>query len=127
MSTYFGVQQIWADGTVLMQTTSPYINYPEDVDPTVLGEGSVTGLGMDASVARQMAQSIDWTSTMLLPIPRDFASYQQVVADGAPVWPLFHLDTSTESAVMWQQGGIVYILSGPTDVDSLISLGNRLR
>ena len=117
-----GVSQVWADGTNLMQTASPVVNYPADVDPTVLGEAMLRVLGMDAEVARQMAQTIDWASTMLLPIPRDLASYQQVVIDGAPGVAITPLDGSSATTIMWQKGGMIYVLSGPTTVEGLLNL-----
>jgi hypothetical protein len=121
VSTSPGVAQVWADGTNLMQTASPTVNYPADVDPTVLGEAMLRVLGMDADAARQMAQTIDWASTMLLPIPRDLATYQQVVVNGAPGVAITPLDGSSETAVMWQKGGMLYVLSGPTSVEGLLN------
>ncbi len=127
MSVSPSVQQVWADGTILVQTASPYVNYPEDVDPAVLGEALLRVLGMDADAARQMARSIDWTSTMLLPIPREFATYQQVGVDGVPGVAIMPLDGSSEAAIMWQKGGTVFVLSGPAGMDGLISLANNLQ
>lgn len=121
------VQQVWADGTMLMQTASPYVNYPEGVDPAILGEAMLRVLGMDADSAQQMARSIDWTSTMLLPIPREFASYRQVGVDGTGGVAITPLDGSSEAALMWQKGGMVYVLSGPTSVEGLISLADGMR
>lgn len=127
ISAFPGVQQVWADGTILMQTASPYVNYPEDVEPAILGQALLQVLGMDADAARQMAQSIDWTSTMLLPIPREFATYQQVTVDGVPGVAITPVDGSSDAAVMWQKGGTVYVLSGPAGLDNLVSQADTLR
>lgn len=127
MTAFPSVQQVWADGTVLVQTASPYVNYPADVDPAVLGEALLRVLGMDADAARQMAQTIDWTSTMLLPIPQEFATYQQVTVDGVPGVAIIPVDGSAEAALMWQKGGTVYVLSGPAGVDRLVDFANFLQ
>jgi hypothetical protein len=127
MTAFPSVQQVWADGTVLVQTASPYVNYPADVDPAVLGEALLRVLGMDADAARQMAQTIDWTSTMLLPIPQQFATYQQVTVDGVPGVAIIPVDGSSEAALMWQKGGTVYVLSGPAGVDRLVDFANFLQ
>lgn len=127
VNVYPSVQQVFVNGTTLMQTPSPEVNYPEDVDPTVLGEALLQVLGMDADSARQMAQSIDWTSTMLLPIPREFATYSQIDVDGASGVAITPVDGSSEAAVMWQKGGTVFVLSGPFGVGELISVANSLR
>lgn len=121
------VQQVWSDGTVLMQTASPYVNYPADVDPAVLGEALLRMLGMDPAAARLMAQNIDWTSTMLLPIPREFATYQQIAVDGAPGVAIIPVDGSSESAILWQKSGTVYVLSGPLGAEGLLLLADNLR
>lgn len=127
MTAFPSVQQVWADGTVLVQTASPYVNYPADVDPAVMGEALLRILGMDADAARQMAQTIDWTSTMLLPIPQEFATYQQVTVDGVPGVAIIPVDGSSEAALMWQKGGTVYVLSGPAGVDRLVDFANFLQ
>lgn len=114
------VQQVFADGLVFMQGRSPYVNYPADADPTVLGEALLRVLGMDPDAAHQMAASIDWTSTMLLPIPQEFATYSQVRVDGTDGIAITPVDGTSEAAVLWQKDGMVYVLSGPFSVDVLL-------
>lgn len=121
------VQQLWPDGVILMQTASPVVAYPDDVDPTALGEALLQVLGLDAAAARQVAQSIDWTSTLLLPIPSEVATYRDVFVDGVVGVALTPLDGSAENSVMWQRNGIVHVLSGPLSVEQLVEFGDRLR
>lgn len=121
------VQQIWTDQAMLMQTQSPYVAYPDDVDPAVLGQALLQVLGVDAVAAQQIAQTIDWTSTLLLPFPQDLATYQEVTVDGGPGVALLPLDGSDQTTVMWQRDGMVNMLAANMSLDELLSLANTLR
>lgn len=128
VNVFPSVQQIWtAEGVMLMQTQSPYVAYPENVDPSVLGEALLQVLGVDPVAAEQIAQSIDWTSTLLLPFPQDLATYQEVTVDGVPGVALLPLDSSKGTAVMWQKDGTVFMLNGDMGLDELLALANTLR
>jgi hypothetical protein len=121
------VQQLNADGLLLVQTPSPDVTYPSDVDPTVLGEALLRVLGTDPDAARRLAQSIDWTSTMLLPIPQTMGAYREVSVDGVTGVALEPFDSDSDHAVIWQKGGMVYVLSGPAFIEDLIKQANRLQ
>lgn len=121
------VQQIWSDRAMLMQTQSPYVAYPEDVDPALLGQALLQVLGVDPVAAQQIAQTIDWTSTLLLPFPQDLATYQEVTVDGGPGVALLPLDGSNQTTVMWQRDGMVNMLAADMGLDELLSLANTLR
>lgn len=124
---YKAVQQLLSDGTMLMQTASPDVNYPDDVDPTVLGEALLQVLGSDPATAHRMAQSIDWTSTLLLPIPQDLGSYSEVSIHGITGVALAPFDPNEDPAVIWQKDGMVYMMTGPVLIEDLIAHANRLQ
>jgi hypothetical protein len=127
VTVFAGVQQQWADGTMLMQTASPEVDYPDDVDPTVLGEALLQVLGLNEDEASRLARSIDWTSTVLLPVPQDFASFNEVLVDGVSGLALNSVNGSG-SALLWQKDGVVYLLLGPdTTADNLVDLANLLQ
>lgn len=127
VTVFAGVQQQWADGTMLMQTASPEVDYPDDVDPTVLGEALLQVLGLNEDEASRLARSIDWTSTVLLPVPQDFASFNEVLVDGVSGLALNSVNGSG-SALLWQKDGMVYLLLGPdTAADNLVDLANLLQ
>ena len=123
---YAGVQQQWLDGTMFMQTPSPVVEYPDDVDTTVLGEALLQVLGLNDDEAARLARSIDWTSTLLLPIPQDFASFNEVTVDGVSGLALNSL-AGDGSALFWQKSGTVYLLIGADqNTEDLISLAGTL-
>jgi hypothetical protein len=127
VAVYPSVQQLYSDGLQLMQTSSPTVNYPEDVDPTVLGEALLQVLGVESEAAHQIAQSIDWTGTLLLPIPRDLATYREVTVNGVMGVALEPFNADEDPAIMWQKDGQIFMITGPMSTDELIRQANRLR
>lgn len=107
------VEQTWTGGTFFIQTTSPLVDYPDDVNPVVLGEALLQLLGMTDGEARRLASSIDWTSTLLLPIPQDFATFSEAQVDNTSGLVLQSLNGSG-SALMWQKDGMVYLIASDT-------------
>lgn len=114
-----GVLQIWEDSSgqhelSLMQIPSPTVDGPEDVDIEQLGKAMLMLLGMSESEAERMSQEIDWTSTLVLPIPQDLASVREVQVDGT-TGLLFDAENqggneATGGALMWQKNGIVHVV-----------------
>lgn len=126
VSVYPGVAQNWSDGTSLMQTPSPVLDYPDDMEPTVLGEALLQVLGLNTEEAHDLAQSIDWTSTLLLPIPRDAATFSAVTVDGVNGMALSSL-TSEDNVLLWQKEGRIYLLTGKMPMDNLLELADSLQ
>ena len=123
---YQAVQQLFRDGYTLMQTQSPEISYPPGVDPTLLGEAVLQVLGMDADSARRTAGTIDWTSTLLLPIPQEMGTYREVTISGGPGVLIEPINPDEDPAVMWQRDGILYMLTGPVFSEDLIQQANAV-
>ncbi len=117
----------WAENNVtLIQSKSPIVEYPEGVDPTALGKALLQVLGMSEPEASRLAASIDWSSTLIFPIPQDAANFQEVTVNGASGLALSSLDNS-HSAIMWQENGVVYMLNGDMTVRELNRIANSVR
>jgi len=104
-----------------MQAESPLVEYPDDIDPTVLGEALLQVLGTEPREAHRIANSIDWASTLLLPIPNEIVTFSEVIVDGVNGVALEPLDGEGGS-LLWQKDGKMYMLSGQGSVDELLSL-----
>lgn len=126
VEVFAGVQQQWADGMMLMQTASPEVNYPDDVNPTILGEALLQVLGLNADEARRLAQNIDWTSTLLLPIPRNAATFNEVSINGGSGLALNSLD-GQQNGLIWQAEETLFVLAGPHETQALLRMSNSLR
>jgi hypothetical protein len=124
VTVYPAVSQQW-DDVVLLQSPSPLVEYPDDVDTVALGEALLQILGMDSRQARRLARSIDWTNTLLLPIPENVATFTEVQVDGVTGIALSSLN-GRDVALMWQKDGVVFILSGG-NVAELIEIADSLQ
>ncbi len=118
VAIYPAVHQSWPDGLALMQSRSPLIDYPDDVDPNVLGQALLQMLGMSQGEARRLSAGIDWSSTLLLPVPENVATFSEVTVNGASGLALSSLE-GDENSLMWQQDGALFVLRGPHDVSTL--------
>lgn len=123
VTIYSAVSQQWED-IVLMQTPSPLVEYPEDVDTVALGEALLRVLGMDARQARRLARSIDWTNTVLLPVPENAASFSEIEVDGVSGIALASIN-GRDAAIMWQKDGVVFVLSGQ-NISNLVTVADSL-
>jgi hypothetical protein len=119
--------QAWQDaGITLIQTDSPLIAYPADVDPELLGGALLQLLGMSEAEASRLSASIDWTNTLLMPIPTEFATFSEVTIDGASGLALSSLD-GAHSSLMWEKAGRLYFLEGQGTVRELVRVAGSLR
>ncbi|MCO5193824.1 MAG: hypothetical protein M9930_11155 [Anaerolineae bacterium] len=111
----------------LLQTPVPDVNYPDDVDPTVIGEAALRFLGMDDDEAYRLAHNIDWTNTLVMPVPTELASFSEVKVGDTTGIAVEALD-SDGSMIMWQSYGMVYMLTGTGDYtsDALLTIANTI-
>lgn len=98
------------------QMPSPTVTLPPGVDPVRLGELFLQFLGVPAEDAQRLAATIDWGSTLVVPMPADVGQFREVqVGD---VTGLLLEEQRPNSAgyrqrvVMWQRDGIVYGVEG---------------
>ena len=115
------------DCLFLMQAPSPIINVPRDLDLQKLAETALQISGMTPVQARQFCQAIDWTSTLILPIPRFVNSYDNVEVNGTQ-GTLMHTSAHHGSAyvLIWVKNGIIYFLGGTGPADKAVELANTL-
>ncbi len=114
--------------TVLVEAPSPLVSVPSDLNLQQLAEIGLQLAGMSATQAREFCQTIDWKSTLVLPIPRFVDSYNVVEVDGEQGtlitessrrrWPGYVL--------IWVKNGIIYCLAGHGDSSAAVALANSL-
>lgn len=128
VSVYDSIGLLYDSGVILIQSPVPDVNYPADVNPAVLGEALLQVLGTEPAEAARIAQSIDWTSTLLLPIPQSMGTYREANVNGATGVVLEPFDPQEEAAVVWQKDGMVYMMrAGRLSVDDLLAQANTVR
>ena len=126
VTVFPGVQQSWDSGLQFMQAPSPWVDYPEDIDAQALGEAALQVLGTEPREAQRIAQSIDWAGTLLMPIPSEMVTYNEVTVDGVGGVALEPLDGSG-GALMWQKDGVIYMLNTQGDTAELLNLAESIR
>ena len=112
----------------LIQFPSPEISAPPGLDIARIGQAFLQVLGMTPEEAAQFSQSVDWTTTLVIPIPRYGTEYQEVLVDGVEGTLIMQSQRSEfpHYLLVWIKDGIVYALTGPGDAQSALELANSL-
>lgn len=116
--------------TTLVQMPSPVITAPPGVDPAEVGAAMLQLLGFSAEEAAAISERVDWTSTLLIPIPQD-VEYQEVTVNGAPATLLVEDDLGrrnvTRYTLLWTVDGRLYALTGFGTTAEALELANSLQ
>lgn len=125
----------FANCLVLAQVPSPTVSVPPDLNIQQLAELGLQAAGMSAQDAQAFCQTVDWTSTLVLPIPRDGGAYETVSVDGVQ-GTLITFQRMIRSArgpasisgyaLLWVKNGFIYSLTGFGSPDQAVSLANSL-
>lgn len=116
----------------LLQLPSPQVDVPEGVDLVALSETGFQFLGIPADEAHRLATTIDWTSTLVIPLPTNIAQAQEVSIDGTTGLLIESgsgdHNPNTETALLWERDGILYVLSTRNlDRKELLRVADSLR
>ena len=119
----------------IVQTKSPEVSLPDGVDLRVLGEIGLRILGLPPVEAHEFAGTIDWQSTLIVPLPPTATSFKQVVING-------HKGVAIERTVpnpngggtvrgnmlLWSSDGMVFgIDSTRTSSNDLLQMAESLQ
>ncbi len=128
-----GPHRAWnPDCVTLTQIPSPSVSLPPEVNMAALAEIGLQIAGMSADEARAFSRRIDWTSTLVLPIPRNAVVNEEVQVDGV-VGQLLSSSYSEpdgergDYTIIWAKGGMLYSLSGSNGAARGLELANALK
>ena len=120
-----------ADATCvsLIQLPSPIVSAPQQIDPAQIAQVALQFLGMSANDAANFTQTVDWTSTLVLPVVRGQSKYEQVHVNGnqAALLRPTNQKQSDRFSLMWVDNGIVFALNGTGDDTTAIKLASQLQ
>ena len=79
-----------------------------------------------------MSASIDWTTTLLVPLPRDEMDFEPTTVDGTDGFLLTGTPSDSDvdvdyRALLWQKGGIVHVVAGIEDAGRMQEIANSLQ
>jgi hypothetical protein len=118
----------YPDCVILAQIPSPSVNAPADLDIEALARIGLEFTGMSPEEAAELTSTVNWTSTLLVPIPRNAAIHEQVSVDGVTGTLIQRpSDDSPQFALLWVKDGIIYAISGlGTNSQQAIEMANSL-
>jgi hypothetical protein len=103
----------YPDCIVFIQMPSPLVNAPADLDMAKLAQIGLEFSGMSPQEAAAFTATVDWTSTLVIPVPRRAASYEDVSVDGVTGKLIQRTsDYAPQYALIWVKNGMVYAISG---------------
>lgn len=114
---------------LMVEMPSPTMSAPDDLPVDQLVEMGLQLTGMTPEQARAYRQTVDWTSTLVLPIPRNGASYTKVAVDGTSGYLIQRpLDDAPQYSLIWVRGGIIHAIAGyGNGAESAVAMANSLK
>lgn len=118
----------YADCIILAEIPSPTVTAPASVDVAQLAQIALEFSGMSSDDAKAFTETVDWTSTLVVPIPKNAATYEQIDVDGVTGTLIKRpSDDAPQFSLLWVKDGIIYAIGGLGDnSDKAIALANSL-
>lgn len=121
--------QNFPECVMMAEIPSPVVSAPEDLDVVQLVELGLEFTGMTSEQAKEYSQTVDWTSTLVIPVPRNAASNEQVEVDGVTGTLIKRsADEAPRYALIWVKDGIIYSIGGwGSDSARAVEMANNLK
>ena len=107
---------------------SPAVEAPADLDVDAIGEAFLQVTGMSPEEAAEFSKTVDWTTTLVIPVPRYGTEHEQIQVDGVTGTFIKHYEYKSGDSylLIWIKNDIVYALSGPGDKADALQIVNSL-
>ena len=115
--------------TTLIQLPNPTVEAPVDLDVDAIGEAFLQVTGMSPEEAAEFSKTVDWTTTLVIPVPRYGTEHEQIQVDGVTGTFIKHYEYKTGDTylLIWIKDDIVYALSGPGQKPEALEIVNSLK
>jgi hypothetical protein len=114
--------------TYLLQVPSPTVSVPPNLDMSEIAEAALELAGMTSADAHSFCQTIDWSSTLVVPIPHDTASYETVTVDGVNGTLISQtVPPGNRYSLLWVKNGVIHSLTGHGSSSDALTLAASLR
>lgn len=113
----------------LYQSRSPQVTLPASIDVQALGEIGLRILGFSPVDAKQFARSLDWYTTLILPVPPNASSFRQVTINGHRGVLIQHQppNQSPTTTIVWSTSERVFALVSILNPDEALTMANSVR
>lgn len=119
----------FADCVVLHEVPSPTLSVPPNLNLEQMAEIGLQVAGMSAQEAAAFCRTVDWTSTLVIPVPQRESSYRQVPVDGVQGMLIQVTPEGRRPAgyaLTWVRQGVIYALTGQGDPTPALNLASEM-
>jgi Putative zinc-finger/Domain of unknown function (DUF4367) len=116
-----------SDCTLLVQAPTPTVTVPPNLNMSDIAEAGLQLAGMGAGEAHAFCSTVDWTSTLVIPVPRNTASYRPVFVDGVEGTLIEMQKEQNRYSLLWTKNGVIYSLNGNGTTNDALALAASLR
>ena len=112
----------------IMETKSPEITVPDDVDIDVVYDAVVEMPIIPQRLQSQLKSMKDWKSTLYIPVIE--SEMTEVNINGAKGYmskDYGNSEENSELAVIWYDKGIIYVVSGEVDSEELLKIAKSVK
>ena len=120
--------------TRFYQARTPAVSMPASVDLASVGEIGLRIIGLSARDASQFARTIDWQTTLLVPVPPMVSSFKQVDVNGHNGIALERFVPNPTAAnrtavhvVLWAADGRVFGIESTQRAEDVLLMANSVR
>ncbi|HXJ92462.1 MAG TPA: zf-HC2 domain-containing protein [Terriglobia bacterium] len=114
---------------VFAQVPSPTVSVPPNLNIAEVAEAGLEVGGMSPSQAQALVQSVDWTSTLVIPVPHEGGSLQKEQVDGVEGTLITAPPRGRRPqgyTLIWTKNGVIYSLAGFGDGSDAAGLADSL-
>ena len=114
--------------TYLVQAPSPTVSVPPELNMSEIAEAALELAGMSPAEAHSFCQTVDWSSTLVVPIPRNSSSSENVSVDGVEGTLITEtLSGGNRYSLLWIKNGVIHSLMGHGSSSDALTLAGSLR
>jgi hypothetical protein len=114
----------------VIQAQSPDVSFPAGLDLSKLAYAGLRVLGMSRDEAYRMATTIDWRTTLIVPVPAKAVAYRPInVAgnEGLLIQGLAAGERLPGGVLMWSAGGETFAVAGAVSGQELLEIAQTLQ
>jgi hypothetical protein len=115
---------------MLMQVPSPTVSVPPGLNLQQLAAIGLELTGMSPSLAESYTRTVNWTSTLVIPVPERMANSEAVSVDGEQGVLIRRArpnQAMPNYQLVWTRHGIIYAIAGWGDSASALAMANTLQ
>jgi hypothetical protein len=126
-----------ATAVTIVQAPSPEVDVPDGLDTKALAQAGLQLMGLPAGQAADLSNSIDWATTLVVPVPQNAATVQQVDVRGTTGYLLTEQKSTVSSktagnqasgpTLFWESNGMLYAVQGNRSLPTLVGIATSLK